>query len=224
MEGDRLRIGIDGMYEPNETAFVRKILRAGQTFVDIGAHIGYYSVMAARIVGPLGSVLAFEPNPENFEALKQNVGRFGDVVKTFQAAVSDQCGKSKLYFSETNSGDHRLFETENWKSIDVDVLTIDSLNVGPVDFIKIDVQGNELRVIQGASETLRRSPNAVGIVEFSPEHLRLAGTKPMDMISTLKELGFRISMRNGDKFIPIPKTDMSKRKHHVNLIIYRRSI
>lgn len=104
---DILNLSINGIYEPLETEVVGREVSAGDVVVDIGAHIGYYTLMLARIVGPCGKVYAFEPDPENFTLLQRNVKENGyRNVVLLQKAVSDRNGSATLYLSDDNSGDH----------------------------------------------------------------------------------------------------------------------
>src|SRR4051812_32772734 len=80
-----------GQYEPETTRLFKKVLKPGMTFVDVGAHIGYFSRLAAKLVGEKGTVRAFEPVVENFPLLKSNLAMFPN-AKIFQEALSDHAG------------------------------------------------------------------------------------------------------------------------------------
>lgn len=97
-----------GCYEQGTTALCKKILRPGMTVVDVGAHIGYYTRLFARLVGPHGKVYAFEPHPDNFAILQRNVRKFKNVVPV-QAAVLDKEGEISLYESSIGTASHSLF-------------------------------------------------------------------------------------------------------------------
>lgn len=215
---------VDGVYEQTETCAVRRILRPGQVFIDVGAHVGYYTVLAARIVGPGGIVHAFEPDPENAAVLRRNVGAFPGIAVVHECAVSDRSGRALLYRSTENSGDHRLYETPGRAAVDVMVMTLDSvfLRSRPVDFIKIDVQGEECRVLRGARALLEGSPRITGMIEFSPEHLRLAGSRPEELLEMLVGLGFRIAMPVRGMLIPASIDRLPGIKRHVNLFFRRK--
>ncbi len=224
---DSLHLAQTGVYEPVETALVRRLLRPGQVFVDVGAHIGYYSVIAADVVGPGGQVHAFEPCPENFAILRQNVAPFGDIVRACPAAVSDVSGHSTLFLSDANTGDHRLYVTPGRALVDVPTVALDdieALRKTRVDFIKIDVQGFEYRVLQGARRILEASPEIVGIVEFSPALLRLAGTEPSVLLKAISGMGFKIYMRSSGQIVKASVDKLPGRKHQTNLIITRKGL
>lgn len=230
---DSLHLAIDGLYERFETDLVKRILKPGMTFVDCGAHIGYYSVLAASLVGPSGRVIAYEPAPENLATLRRNVERFRPLVEIREAALSDIPGWGHLYVSKANSGDHRLFKTQGWDEIPVRVLTLDSdlyLLQRPVDFIKIDVQGLECAVLHGGRETIRQSPNLIGIVEFAPWHLRQAArtsapNAASELLGILGELGLRSYMRGPKRrLVPATWPALKKLPTHTNLIVSKRPL
>jgi hypothetical protein len=99
-----------GVYEADEAALLSEWLRHGQTFVDVGAHVGYFTCLAARLVGPRGLVLAFEPQPRNYELLLANVWRNGLTnVVVFPWAVSDSSGFATLHLRPRTPAATRLF-------------------------------------------------------------------------------------------------------------------
>lgn len=106
---DSLNLSINGIYEPLQTELVKKEIKKGDVVLDIGANIGYYTLIFAKLVGEDGKVFVFEPAPTNFSFLKKNVeiNSYKNVVLV-QKAVSNKTGKLKLYLSEDNIGDHRI--------------------------------------------------------------------------------------------------------------------
>ena len=227
--GDCLNLKIDGLYERFETGLVKKMLQPGHVFVDVGAHIGYYSALAASIVGPSGLVLAFEPSPANVGLLRQNVEEYGETVKVLEMAVADKSGMASLYLSPDNAGDNRLFKTHNWEHLEVEVTTLDDrpeLDGRAIDFLKVDVQGYELKVLAGASEILARSHGLVGIIEFWPAGLKLNGMKQRgDFLTALDDLGFNIYAKGAKRRLEIAKPQTLKRvRDHINLIISRERL
>ena len=159
-------------YEPATTDFIHNTLRPGNVFVDIGANIGYFTVLAASVVGHSGRVIAFEPNPGPRGMLQQSVSknRLGGHVRLFDCALADAGSKdTKLYLSNDpwNSGISSMVPwqghldsgnlSEN-NVITVQTRTFDSiveeLCIDRVDMIKIDVEGAELRVLKGMRRLL----------------------------------------------------------------------
>lgn len=142
-------------WEPNETYWVMRSLRPGQTFVDIGANVGYYTVIASRLVGASGRVFAFEPDPVSFALLERNVALNGlDNVVLEQKAVSNEPGTLRLFISPANKGDHRIYQPkgEEREFVEIEAVVLDEYFAGDrrgVDFVKIDTQGAEVVILEG---------------------------------------------------------------------------
>jgi FkbM family methyltransferase len=131
-----------------------RVLKDGDFFVDVGANVGYYTRFASRIVGPEGTVLAYEPNPTAFRLLRMNTEQLSNTT-IFQKALSDQKGEA-IFYIRRHGEMSSLGADSGARPIRVDVSTLDAeLAAYPrVDFIKIDVEGFEMEVLRGASETL----------------------------------------------------------------------
>lgn len=224
---DSLRLRASGVYERWETDLVQRMLCPGQVFVDVGAHIGYYSTLAAGLVGPEGEVHAFEPCAANARLLRLNVAPFGDRVRVYEAAVSDTAGVSWLYICEENSGDHRLYATPGRQAEPVDVVRLDdvrALRGKRIDFLKVDVQGQEQRVINGARRLVADSPDLTGIVEFWPTQMRVMGLDPAAFLADLVGLGLSIYSWTGEGFTPADLAALPDRRRHLNLAISRKGL
>ncbi|MBC8484484.1 MAG: FkbM family methyltransferase [Bacteroidetes bacterium] len=182
----------------------QKYLKPGMNVVDAGANIGKYSVLFSEIVGPEGSVFAFEPEPITFKTLENNIEVNGITnVKAFKHALGSEPGKMTLSCSLIHSGDNRLRRSTNGnvfrKDIEVSVVTLDSiLENHRVDFIKIDVQGWEFEVLEGARRILDTNINTVIYFEFAPRLLNETGHQPIILLKLLKSHNFRIFQINGE--------------------------
>ena len=191
-------------WEPYESDLMTRVLRRGATVIDIGAHIGYYSLLAARRIGRQGQVLAFEPAPDNFALLARNIrqNRLGQIVHAENCAVGDQPGEVTLYLSVVNNGDHRVHPAtpeddvlNNWgrprERLPVPAVSLDGYlqqhPLGPIDVIKMDVQGAELKVLQGMPVTLQQNPNVVLFIEYWPHGLIQAGSNPLHLLQFLTQ-------------------------------------
>ena len=192
--GDLLLYGI---YSPFETALLRKLVKPGMTAVDIGAHIGYFTVMMADVVGDAGHVYAFEPEQRNFELLSKNIAlnKFSN-VSLYNMALLDKSGRRDLYLDASNLGNFS-FAKENIPSVSVkgkvavDTSTLDEvLPHVKVDFVKIDIQGAEALAISGGEKLL--SYVKTMIIEFWPYGLRNFGSDPFSFLKKLLEKGFSI--------------------------------
>jgi FkbM family methyltransferase len=179
-------------YEPMTTAAFRSALRPGGTAVDIGAHIGYYTCLAARLVGRMGTVHAIEPGPDNLEFLRRNV-RLNDAgnVVVHPRAAARQSGSRALHLSD--SSDTHGFNVHPTAvtagAVEVEAHPLDALVSPPVDLVKIDVEGAELEVLQGMTDLLRGSPGATVIVEWHPKCLEAAHADPTSLPRVMESVG-----------------------------------
>ena len=142
--------------------------------LDIGANVGYYTLLAARLVGPSGMVYAFEPERSNFQLLVENItlNRYRNVVPV-EKAVSNTCGRTELFLDPENFGAHSLSpqccDTRS-KPVTVETVTLDNFlrrtHDMHVDVIKIDVQGAEGLALEGARQMLAANPQLTIFMEF----------------------------------------------------------
>ena len=193
------------VYEPEVTAAVRSLLAPGGTFVDVGANIGWYSLLAASLVGPAGTVLAVEPNTHNCELLKVSCERndFTNIA-LFNAAVSDRAGWVAL---ETDASNGRVIPLGPLDhtvgpiacSYAVPAFTLDELLVArgilaQVDAVKVDVEGVETAVFSGASRLLGDVRPSV-VFEWYPKALATTGgVDPYAPLQFLRRHGYAISV------------------------------
>ena len=194
-EPDSLRLSVTREFEPSETRFFRGHVQPGQVVVDVGANIGYFTLLFARQVGPTGHVYAFEPEPRNFELLERNIAlnRLSNVT-AFQRAAWHEPSALTLYLNEENRGDHRAYPSEESRaSVTIEAGPIDDCLAGldrPIDIVKIDIQGAEYNAVRGMSGLLRKSPDVQVLTEFWPGGLRRCGNAPEDYLALFEELGF----------------------------------
>jgi FkbM family methyltransferase len=195
-------VAAHGIWEAGETANLAELLAPGMTFLDVGAHVGYFTLLAARHVGPLGLVVAFEPEPRNFELLLANVWRHGlSNVLCMPWAVGDANGFTELHLSPDNTGDNRLFASDEHRdTTTVRAVALDSLAWlrPPVDVIKIDVQGAEEAAVRGMAALLRYSPSVAASVEYWPPGMELFGSDPQATLAFYRSLGFEIAVQTTD--------------------------
>lgn len=184
-----------GIWEPYESSLVQRYLKPGDVFLDAGANIGYFSVLAAACVGEGGHVYAFEPEPRNFRLLQANVelNGFGDRVTSMQVALTDQSGQAPLYLHPENLGDHQLYAGDSGReAVMVEMLTgaqvFSDLDVR-LGLVKIDTQGAEQAVVEGLLPLLQESgPGLRMLIELTPYSLRQAGTTGSDFLELLASL------------------------------------
>ncbi|VTR91658.1 Methyltransferase, FkbM family OS=Singulisphaera acidiphila (strain ATCC BAA-1392 / DSM 18658 / VKM B-2454 / MOB10) GN=Sinac_2265 PE=4 SV=1: Methyltransf_21 [Gemmata massiliana] len=186
-----------GVYEPVLTELVLNEVRPGDVALDLGAHIGYYTLLLARLVGTGGRVVALEPDPDNYALLRRNVQANGFAqVTLFPGAAGDRPGRCGLHRSTDNAGDHRLHPADEARAVvDVDVVRVDWLfrdRAHGVDFVKMDVQGSEGAALEGMTGLLERSPRVKLLLEFWPLGLERSGYGAARLLDRLQALGFRV--------------------------------
>ena len=191
---DSLGLGQGRAFEPDILAALQHWVQPGNTVVDIGANIGYFTAHLARLVGDVGTVHAFEPEPANFALLAANMRANGLAwVQLHQAAVGAQAGTATLHTSEYNGGMHRLYESVccTGPGFDVPVQRLDQVLAGAhIDLIKIDIEGYEPAALLGAEGCLRANPRLKIVSEYCPASMLEAGGQPSAMLGWLRELGF----------------------------------
>lgn len=193
-----------GSFEPNEFAFLDRMLKPGMVFVDVGANDGYYTLFAAQRVGPSGRVLAIEPSTRERANLERNIARNGlGNVKVVPLALGATCGTAGLRLAQSaHSGHNTLggFANDGVQAESVEqvkVCMLDSLAgelaLDRIDVMKIDVEGAEANVIAGAREVLARTQPVI-VLEISDKALRGQGSDAEQLIATLRELGYEIGV------------------------------
>ncbi len=198
---------LTGEYERQTVRLFERLIRKGMIVFDVGAHVGYYTLRAAKLVGPEGRVYAFEPEPENYAILQKNIALNGYRNATLvQKAVTDRSGKVMLFLSGQGNDRHSIHANPRrlWRepSTEVATISLDDFMVAEgwprVDLIKIDIEGAEPLAIQGMCQLLSRSDDLKLIVEFSPESLQAGGFAPSEFLERLAALGFKLRSAEAD--------------------------
>jgi FkbM family methyltransferase len=198
--GSAALIYYQGFSEPDTAALVRAYLKPGMVFVDVGAHIGEYALLAARRVGRKGEVHAFEPNPLVFAVLAENVRLNGlDQIVVRPWAVSSAEGDVDLELDPEpalSALASRVASTDRARHVErVPAVTLDGYLAGRrADLIKIDVEGAELLVVRGGQSLLAR-PEAeapVLIFECALHNYARFGYSPLDLFRLLNDHGYEI--------------------------------
>ena len=194
------KITEEGIWEPYETSLVLSVLKPGDVFVDVGANIGYFTVVAASVVGGQGQVFSFEPDPANFDLLVKNCehNSLQSRVNAVQAGLSVDNRAGQLYLSEDNLGDHQIYPGEEAREhLDIsllnggDYLSAQLCRTGRkgIDLIKVDTQGSEFEVMAGLIPLLQELPSVPSIlIELTPLSLRRSGSSGRALIELLATL------------------------------------
>jgi FkbM family methyltransferase len=191
-----------GLWEPDITAWVRRRLARGDVFLDVGANIGYYSLLASRMVGPHGSVVAVEASPTTFRVLLDNVAMNGVAnVRALNLAASEHPGRVKLYRgSEYHSGlatvvEERGFELGAEVEAEVPAAPLNSIlsaeEMRRLRLAKIDVEGAEAQVVAGMGSLIERGrPDLEIIIEIDPVRLERQGTSAEAVLAPFFRAGY----------------------------------
>jgi len=218
-----------GVWEEETADFLLSWLRPGMTFVDAGAHVGQYSLLASGRVGPAGRVIAFEPHPVLCPVLRRNLRRAGCAnVTASSLALGRTNGRADLVLHPSaNFGASSLrpdSAAAHLRRAPVKVAALDDYldraDVAKVDVLKMDVEGAELDVIEGASRTLTANPDIVLVVEFLRENPLRFGRTVEDLEARLRELGFLLLTLTADglrRYEPVGE-------HPVNVVAVRRLV
>lgn len=204
------RIYYFAVWEPNLTALLSHRLGPGDVFVDVGANIGYFSLLAARLVGPQGGVVAIDASPRIFALLDEHVRANGATnVRTVNAAVSDKEGTLSVYAGPANNSGMTSTVADRGGSFEAEVraaplhalLREDELR--RVRFVKIDVEGAELPILLDILAHLHLYRRDVEIaVELSPESLVSAGIPAHELLARFEAQGFNWYVLDNDYSLP----------------------
>jgi FkbM family methyltransferase len=179
-------------YEKHITRIMRPLLKPGVILVDIGANIGYYTLLAASRIGCDGKVIAFEPSSDNCALLRMSLqANDFDNVKLYPYAVADKEGVVGFEMSDSNG---RISPGDALASYQVQAVTLDTcLKDEPhIDIIKMDIEGAEGRALRGMYQLIRRHRPII-FTEFSPHDLKVvSGIAPGVYLSQLRDLGYEI--------------------------------
>jgi FkbM family methyltransferase len=241
-----LALARDSQYEPEVTNILKNILKSGGVFVDIGANIGYFTLLAAQIVGTSGRVFAFEPNKRNCALLwlsstennYQNIEVFPvaashnaqDIVLQVTGSNGRILPHSELLADRISALTHDMilppshFST---KTVEVDTLLHD---VDRIDVIKIDVEGAEPFVLAGMQAVIQKHRPII-ITEFSPAGItQTTHQAPEGYLQQLRKLGYDLHMITKEKTIPLPvechqmiAQFFRTGNDHIDIICYPRS-
>jgi len=179
-----------GLFEPSESRLVSEILVPGDVFVDVGAHVGWFTTIAARQVGSAGRVIACEPYPENAAALRKNIA-LNDMhnVLVIESALGRQPGTLRLRRGTDSGGVTALdWATGGDEHVPMTTLVDMASGIAAIKLLKIDVEGWAPQVLRGAVETLRRSANV--LIEINRPALQEAASSPEEVFDLLRDTGF----------------------------------
>jgi FkbM family methyltransferase len=180
-------IATHGTWEPLETDLIGRFLDERSLFIDCGANLGWFTVVAAARGA---HVVAFEPFPPNAALLRENTrrNRLTETVEAHEAALGSAPGVARLHLSDDNQGDHRVVNgSTRRRSVDVNVTTVDTVLHGRAPTVlKLDTQGSEVAILRGAAAALATNPMIV--IEFWPYGLRRCGASSDELLDIIGPL------------------------------------
>ena len=233
VEDERLLMALvetAGVLEPGTARVIGAILEPGDTMVDVGAHVGTMTLVAARAVGPGGHVVAVEPGSRAVGLLRRGLHLNGvaETVDVHQCAAGAEAGEADLFLSDV-LGENSLVAGHGGAGASerVAVRSLDSLvPPGAVALVKIDAEGYELEVLKGMSRIIAENPDLAVIVEFGPTHLARTGTSIADWLAVVQAPGFTpwlIEELTG-AVQPLPPQDDLARVFSFNMLLTRQPL
>jgi len=201
-----------GAHEPAITRYLLEHvhLHAGEVAVDVGANLGWYSVLLSRLSEPGAQIFAFEPDPESFRLLTRNLAANGaGAVTALNVALGEAAGFAELHrYRACNNGRHTLLSGNTSGGVvrvPVDTLSAfwqrQALGERPLRLLKIDVEGFEYFVLRGAGALLARC--ACLLLEYSPDSFPVAGLKVQQLLELLAAAGLEPHAFVGDRPVPV---------------------
>lgn len=181
-------------WEPELSALFLELLNQDSIVIDVGANFGYFTCLAGTRIGRSGRgrVVAVEPNPAMLELLHANCAINWSMapIEVHAAAAGPSSGEAMLHVPRNRAANASLTgDSASGDLVAVKMVALDDLVQGPVDLLKIDVEGHEAGVLQGARNLIASSPNLVVVMEWSLEQLAAAGRSAEDMLLLFDELG-----------------------------------
>jgi FkbM family methyltransferase len=226
---------LDGYWEKWITIFFKEVIREGMTVVEVGANIGYYTLLAASQIGTKGKLFAFEANPEVFSILFKSiiVNGFLDRTTLINKAVTDKSQKLQFYRLKCHHGSSSIaeFKEEFLKTYhdDVETIEVDAVSLDEyfadmdikIDFMKIDCEGAEGLVFKGMNKLLEKNPNVKIICEFAPKLLSATGIQPREFLEKIKAQGFSLKVINTSSIAEDVTIDGLLEMPHCDLFLSR---
>ena len=216
---------IHGYWERPVSRFLLSRLRPGMRYVEVGANCGYFTSLAASRIGARGRGYAFDANARMVDLARRSMRINGlDWMSVDVAAVSDRSGAATLYIPPGQLGGANLYggdhprtepaEAANAQAVEVRSITLDEFfgdDPDPIDLLKIDAEGAEPAILDGARRLLEHSPDVSIILEFYPDMLRKAGRDPAAFLQSLLDRGLRGRRigRRGLESLDLPQASQS---------------
>jgi FkbM family methyltransferase len=212
-----------GRREALMAKLLKEAVRPGYTFVDVGAFLGHFTLLAARAAGPSGHVHAFEPDPRDHPWLVRNIeaNGFTDRVTLEPMAVSDRTGAVLLHLAQRDRSQSSIVLIQDSRdSIPVPAVALDEHlpSDAEVSVVKIDVEGAEIRALRGMQRILGASPGVALFIEVNPSALEAAGASTDALLECLVGLGFDFQLIDEERWTLAPFDGRVQGVNFVNLM------
>jgi FkbM family methyltransferase len=207
---------------------MKSYIKNGNNIIDVGANIGFYSVMFSDLVGAEGKVYSFEPDNYNFSRLEDTIKGHSNITAK-KAAVSSVGGQLEFYTSPDKNVDHRAYAPDEYATkYTVDCVSLDEFPGmdTKVDILKVDVQGYEMQVYKGAENIIKANPGIKIFSEFWPYGLQKAGSSKEEFFNFFDEQGFALYLLKDNKQTLITPDSLKNfpvvDAEYFNVLIYRK--
>ncbi len=196
-----------GIWEPSEHKWLQQNVESQNSCLNVGANVGYFTILMSILAGESGSVTALEPNKELLPYLRENIeSRSIKNVKIYPYAAGNERKKARFYINRENYGDGRMFDPRlttgggDWRTFGFDqiphktkvqMIRIDDLHLENIDIALIDTQGFDHMVLRGMLETIKRHPPKI-LTEFIPQWIQDLGENPAEVLKEYKSWGFKV--------------------------------
>ncbi|MEB3343708.1 FkbM family methyltransferase [Okeania sp.] len=229
-------------YESEIFELLCRFLRTNDCFIDIGAHIGYYSILAAKIVGNKGKVFAFEPELSNYQKILENINLNSlNNIKLFNMAVGSETKETQIFVNQDNDGGHALWDVGqhpfNYKSLhnqtmqNTQLSKLDNIlsqagDITNLKMIKIDTEGAELNVIKGAVNTISQYNVPYIICEINRFGLERMGTNETELRKFMNFLDYEtylLTSNSSNSLVKLPVGKYHKTSHVFNVLFKKES-
>lgn len=218
--GVGLPLLLKGVYEEKQTQHFLYQLKEDDAVLDIGAHVGYYSLLAGK-AAKRGKVYAFEPDSDSASLLKENI-KLNKLtnIEVVPAAVADKDGFLYFESQEFNKGESSLSSEE--KGYKVAAITLDNWakNIKKIDIVKMDIEGAEIKALRGGRNTLRKDGIRI-YIEYNPRSILKLSEDPQAYLEELDKLGFKIEEiidESKGKIIPYSKDSLHQTLRHTTYV------
>ena len=220
---DAFRLSIHGIHGAHDFKIFKDNVKVGDNVVDLGANIGYFTLILAKLVGPTGKVFAFEPDPRNLTLLKKNIeyNNYKNVI-IVPKAVSNVNDKCTLYVGQKTFGQNKIYKPEKTRTqkfipTDSETIRLDDFFkannlLNKISFIKMDIEGAEVLALSGMKKILKLNKNIKIFTEVEISYLEDAGSSYDQFIDLLTENNFTLSLADNrsETLIKVNRAQLEK--------------